>query len=105
MLGPGVVDSQSYLNIGFFDTKLEAENYSKYMQCKFTRYMMRVTYSSVHIKKNNFIFVPKLDFTKTWTDNDLYSYFGLNDEEIRVIETTMRVMDDVTPISTKEQSE
>ena len=101
VLGPGIVDSQSYLNIGFFDTELEANNYCLYMQCKFPRYMMRVTYSSVHIKKDNFIFVPKLDFTKTWTDKMLYEYFELNDEEMALIEKTMRPMTEVMPLEQK----
>ena len=94
VLGPGVVDSQSYLNIGFFETAEEAENYRLYMQCKFTRYMMRATYSSVHIKRDNFIFVPKMDFTKQWQDNDLYHYFGLTEKEVEIIEKTMRPMQD-----------
>lgn len=94
VLGPGVVDSQSYLNIGFFDTPEEAENYRVFMQCKFTRFMMRTTYSSVHIKRDNFIFVPKMDFKKKWLDTDLYDYFGLNDNEKEIIEKTMRPMAD-----------
>ena len=94
VLGPGVVDSQSYLNIGFFDTAEEAENYRIYMQCKFTRFMMRVTYSSVHIKRDNFIFVPKMDFRKKWLDEDLYKYFELTEEEIALIERTMRPITD-----------
>ena len=90
VLGPGVVDSQSYLNIGFFDTADEAENYRLFMQCKFTRFMMRVTYSSVHIKRDNFIFVPKMDFKQRWLDADLYQFFKLSEEEIELIEKTMR---------------
>lgn len=46
---PGQVDSFSYLNIGFFDTELEADNFRKYMMCKFPRFLLRTTYSSAHI--------------------------------------------------------
>lgn len=60
------------------------------MTCKLPRFMMRTTYSSVHISKANFIFVPMMDFTQSWTDEMLYSYFGLSDEEIALIEKTMR---------------
>lgn len=52
--------------------------------------MMRTTYSSVHISKANFIFVPMMDFTQPWTDEKLYSYFGLSDVESALIERTMR---------------
>ena len=90
ILKPGEVDTFSYLNIGFFDTELEAINFRDYMTCKFTRFMMRTTYSSVHISKQNFIFVPMLDFTRPWTDADLYELFDLTDDEIGLIEKTMR---------------
>lgn len=89
---PGQVDSFSYLNIGFFDNETEAENFRKYMMCKLPRFMMRTTYSSAHISQSNFIFVPKMDYTRSWTDPELYEHFGLSDEEIKLVETTMRPM-------------
>ena len=91
---PGQVDSFSYLNIGFFDNETEAENFRKYMMCKLPRFMMRTTYSSAHISQSNFIFVPKMDYTRSWTDSELYEYFGLSDEEIKLVESTMRPMTD-----------
>ena len=91
---PGQVDSFSYLNIGFFDNETEAENFRKYMMCKLPRFMMRTTYSSAHISQSNFIFVPKMDYTRSWTDPELYEYFGLSDEEIQLVESTMRPMSD-----------
>jgi hypothetical protein len=89
---PGQVDTFSYLNIGFFDNETEAENFRKYMMCKLPRFMMRTTYSSAHISQSNFIFVPKMDFTRSWTDSELYECFGLSDEEIKLVESTMRPM-------------
>jgi len=90
---PGQVDSFSYLNIGFFDSEIEAENFRSYMMCKFPRFVLRTTYSSAHISQNNFVFVPMMDFTKKWNDAELYSYFGLSEDEIQLIEETMRPMD------------
>ena len=92
ILPPGQVDSFSYLNIGFFDTEKEAENLVHYMCCKFTRYLLRTTYSSVHVSKDNFCFVPIMDFSRKWTDTELYSYFSLTENEIDLIEKTMRPM-------------
>lgn len=92
ILPPGQVDSFSYLNIGFFDTELEAESLVSYVSCKFTRYLLRATYSSVHVSKDNFRFVPLVDFNKKWTDSDLYQLFDLNKDEIALIEKTMRPM-------------
>ena len=91
---PGQVDSFSYLNIGFFDNENEAENFRKYMMCKLPRFMMRTTYSSAHISQSNFIFVPKMDYIRSWTDPELYKYFDLSDKEIELVESTMRPMSD-----------
>ncbi len=90
ILPPGMVDTFSYLNVGFFDTEQEAKNFLGFLIGKFARYMMRTTFSSVHLSKNNFIFVPAMDFKNRWTDQDLYRYFELTDEEVILIESTMR---------------
>lgn len=93
ILKPGQVDSFSYLNIGFFDSEDEAKNLVSYVSCKFTRYLLRATYSSVHVSKDNFMFVPLVDLSKTWDDSTLYDYFELNQEERVLIESTMRPME------------
>lgn len=53
---------------------------------------MRTTYSSVHISKANFVYVPMMDFTQPWTDEKLYSYFELTSDEAQLIEKTMRAL-------------
>ena len=93
ILPPGQVDSFSYLNIGFFETEAEAQNLVKYVSSKFVRFLLRTTYSSVHVSKDNFCFVPLEDFTKEWTDDLLYQKYALNDAEIELIESTMRPME------------
>ena len=92
ILPPGQVDTFSYLNIGFFETETEAENLVSYVSCKFTRFLIRSTYSSVHVSKENFRFVPVMDFNENWTDEKLYKYFELDDYQIDLIEQTMRPM-------------
>ena len=87
------VDTFSYLNVGFFDTEEEAINFHDYLCCKFTRFMLRTTYSGVNVSQSNFIFVPKMNFSKHWDDKALYAYFELTDEEANMIEKTMRPMD------------
>lgn len=82
----------SYLNIGFFDTEAEAKSLISYVSCKFVRFLLRSTYSSVHVSKDNFRFVPLVDFKKTWTDEKLYEYYELSPEQIALIEDTMRPM-------------
>jgi site-specific DNA-methyltransferase (adenine-specific) len=93
ILAPGEVTTFSYLVLNALDTEQEAIAFKNYMLCKFTRFMMRVTYSSMHISRANFVFVPAMDFTRQWSDTDLYNYFELTADEIALIEKTMRPME------------
>ena len=90
---PGEVNTFSYLVLGAFDTEEEIKNYKQYLMCKFTRFMLRLTYSSMHIARANFVFVPDQDFMETWTDEKLYKKYELTEEEITFIESTIRVME------------
>ena len=90
---PGEVNTFSYLVLGAFDTEEEIKNYKQYLMCKFTRFMLRLTYSSMHIARANFVFVPDQDFMETWTDEKLYKKYELTEEEIAFIESTIRVME------------
>lgn len=92
ILSPGEVNTFSYMLLGTFDTKKEAENFRAYMMCKFPRFLLRLTYSSMNIAKTNFMFVPKLDFKTLWTDEQLYEAFELSSDEIALIEKTIRPM-------------
>ena len=89
---PGEANTFSYLVLGAFDTEAEIKNYKQYLMCKFTRFMLHLTYSSMHIARANFVFVPDQDFTEEWTDEKLYKKYELTEDEIAFIESTIRVM-------------
>jgi site-specific DNA-methyltransferase (adenine-specific) len=40
--------------------------------------------------KTVYSFVPIQDFNKKWSDEDLYKKYGLDDEEIKYIESSVR---------------
>ncbi|MDD6085879.1 MAG: Eco57I restriction-modification methylase domain-containing protein [Oscillospiraceae bacterium] len=93
ILNPNEIHTESYLMLHDFDTKLEAENFASYMALKFPRFMMKHTLSSMNISTQNFMFVPFLDYTKKWTDEELYRRYNLNENEINYIESLIRPMD------------
>ena len=93
ILSPNEINTFSYMLLGAFDTEQEAINFKKYMMCKFPRFLLRLTYSSMNIAKSNFMFVPKVDFKKEWTDKMLYDKFGISNEEQELIEKTIRLFD------------
>lgn len=93
VLYPGSVFTDSYLLLSAFDTEVEAINFAKYMTLRFPRFLLHETYSSMNISKNNFRFVPYLDYTINWTDKELYKRYTCTDEEINMIESMIRPME------------
>jgi site-specific DNA-methyltransferase (adenine-specific) len=46
-----------------------------------------------NIAKDKFQFIPLQDFSKPWTDEELYAKYGLTEEEIAFIESMIRPME------------
>ncbi len=93
ILYPGEIHTESYLLLKDFDTKIEAENFADYMSLKFPRFMMKHTLSSMNISTQNFMFVPFLDYTKKWTDAELYTRYNLTEAEKNYVDSLIRPMD------------
>ena len=89
----GEVTTATYLILGAFEDRCLADNYATYIRTKFVRFLISLTLSSMHITKNNFIFVPVQDFSKPWTDEELYIKYGLTQKEIEFIESMIRPME------------
>ena len=64
-----------------------------YVSTKLFRYLLLQALTSIHITKDKFCFVPLQDFSKPWTDAELYAKYGLTDEEISFIESMIKPMD------------
>ena len=93
VLSPSSAFTDSYLLVSAFDTMNEAENFAKYMTLKFPRFLLHETYSSMNISKENFRFVPYLDYAHEWTDQELYRRYSCTDEEISLIESMIRPLE------------
>ena len=85
--------SQTYLVIGAFDKEQVATNVVSYMQTKFFRFMVMLKKNSQDAMRGVYELVPLQDFSKPWTDEELYEKYGLTDEEIAFIESMIRPMD------------
>ncbi len=90
---PNVACTDSYLIIGKFKTEREAENLRSYLSTKFARFLLLLSVSSINLSKDKFKFVPLQDFTKSWTDDELYKKYNLNEDEIAYIEKIIKPMD------------
>ena len=92
-LEPGTICTDSYLIIGKFETEKEADNLRSYLATKFARFMLLTAVSSINLSKDKFRFVPLQDFSRPWTDADLYAKYNLTEDEIAYIEQLIKPMD------------
>ena len=91
--GPNVACTDSYLIIGKFKTAKEADNLRSYLATKFARFLLLLSVSSINLSKDKFKFVPMQDFSKPWTDEELYKKYNLNEDEIAYIEQIIKPVD------------
>jgi site-specific DNA-methyltransferase (adenine-specific) len=90
---PGSISSETYLCIGPFQSKSEAENVLSYLSCQLTRLLILLHKPSHNTTRKVYTFVPTQDWTKRWTDEMLYEKYGISDDEIAFIEKLVRPMD------------
>lgn len=93
ILLPKQICNFSYLVVKTFDSEQEAINFKQYLSTRFVRYLILQSVSSIHLTKEKFRFVPTQDFSKAWTDAELYEKYGLTDEEIAFIESMIKPME------------
>jgi site-specific DNA-methyltransferase (adenine-specific) len=93
ILKPEEIATETYIIPFNSPDKEEVINCAKYFTTKFARFLIYITLSSMHIAQKNLMFVPVQDFSKPWTDKELYAKYGLTSEEIDFIESMIRPMD------------
>jgi len=93
VLEPGFVCTFSYFIAGAFSDKVTAKNCRDYYATKFVRFLLLQCLSSINISRDRFAFVPLQDFSKSWTDEELYVKYGLSNEEIALIESMIKPME------------
>lgn len=84
--------TESYLVNGTFETEDEAMNMAKYLKTKFVRFLLMQMLASMNMTKSTYCFVPMQNFTKEWTDEELYAKYSLSDEEIAFIDSMIKPM-------------
>lgn len=89
---PASICSETYLCIGPFDTQSEAESALSYLTCRLTRLLILLHKPSQDTTRKVYTFVPTQDWTKRWTDEDLYAKYGISASEIEFIEKVVRPM-------------
>jgi hypothetical protein len=103
ILGPQEINTETYIDAATWRTSEEATNYSTYLHCKFTRFLLRQAVTSVNVTRECFAFAPLQDFTSNsdinWQkpicdiDKQLFKKYGLTVEEQDYIECMIKPMD------------
>ena len=93
LLPPKAVCTETYLVAGAFDNKEYATNLQQYLGTKFVRFLIAQIAVSQHITRGCFTFVPIQDFSKPWTDEELFDKYCLSEEERSFIESLIRPID------------
>jgi site-specific DNA-methyltransferase (adenine-specific) len=90
---PGSISSWTYMYVGPFDSKPEAESVLSYLSCRLTRFLILLHKPSQDTTRRVYSFVPTQEWTRRWTDEDLYVKYGVSESEIAFIETVVRPME------------
>ena len=90
---PDTICNQSYLVIGPFANKQECENAMSYIATKFFRFMVLQKKNAQHAMRGVYQLVPMQDFSKPWTDEELYEKYRISDSEIAFIDSMIKPMD------------
>ncbi|MGQ9752066.1 MAG: Eco57I restriction-modification methylase domain-containing protein, partial [Thermoanaerobaculaceae bacterium] len=89
---PGTCCNMTYLAIGPFEDRKTAENVISYISTRFFRFLVSLMKSTQNAYRQVYSLVPMQDFSKPWTDKELYQKYGLTEEEIAFIEKMIRPM-------------
>lgn len=95
--------TESFIGIGSFSNKVEADACLKYVKSKFARAMLGILKITQDNTKLTWAKVPLQDFTSNsdidWTksiaeiDQQLYKKYGLNEDEVTFIESNVKEME------------
>ena len=69
------------------NNKKEAKNMYEYLLLKPTRFCLSLYKINSNLHRGELKMVPYLDFSKKWSNEKFYSFFGLTEDEINFIET------------------
>ena len=85
--------TETFLLIGPFNSEIEMNNCTSYMDTHFFKFLLFLGHGTMQVNQAVFGLIPLQDFTRPWTDADLYAKYNLTDEEIQFIESMIKPME------------
>ena len=87
---PGSICTETYLLIGPFDSKRTCDNVCSYIVTRFFRFLVLMLKNTQHTTRRVYFYVPVQDFSHAWTDEALYTKYGITSEEAAFIESIVK---------------
>ncbi len=91
LVEPMSVCSQTYL-YAKFDSENEAKNFISYLKTRFFRIFVSSMKITQDAMSGVYHFVPMQDFSRPWSDEELYKKYDLTEDEIKYIESMIKPM-------------
>ena len=81
---PGEVCTETFV---FFDlnSEIECKILKIYLETKFVKFLISLKKYKQHVTSKIFDIIPMVPFDREWTDEKLFEYFGLTEEEKNII--------------------
>lgn len=90
IIEPNSCCTETYLVIGPFKDKKIANNVISYTQTRFFHLLVSIIKITQNTMQKAYKHVPIQNFTESWTDEKLYSKYGITEEEQAFINTLIR---------------
>ncbi len=84
---PNSICTETYIVFGPYNTQKVAENVLSYTQTKFFHFLLTLRKITQDATAKVYTFIPDQDFSKSWTDQELYKKYDLTQKEIDFIES------------------
>ena len=88
---PGEYCSETFIVLKVVSNEAEGLSFKQYVYTRIFRFMVLLRTVSQDITRDNYRWVPDLgDYSKSWTDEELYQMFGLTKQEQAYIESKIK---------------
>ena len=93
IINPKTCCNGTFIVIGPSNNKEYCKNVKSYLYTRFARFLVAMKKMTQDVKDQTFSLVPLQDFSKPWTDAELYAKYKLTEDEIAFIESMIKPME------------
>lgn len=85
--------TETFLIIGPFNSEKEMNCCASFMDTTFFKFLLFIGHGTMQVNQSVFSYIPLQDFSKPWTDAELYAKYNLTADEIAFIESMIKPME------------